>query len=313
MSLTSITAFKDLGFADADKVGAKAANLAELAKLLPPGMVPDGFAIPFAFYDRFMQENGLYDDAKKMIADPKFQASVQAREEALTKFRKKVKKATVPKDLAAALDDMVAKFPKGQNIRLRSSANAEDAKDFSGAGLYDSKTFKPDAGETIGDEIKKVWASAWTYRAFEERDFHSVDHFQTAMGVAAHPNFKGEKANGVAVTKDIYNPNFEGFYINSQVGEDLVTNPGAGATPEELLISALGLQGEFVTQELSSSSLTDQPVLSANQIGELVSAMQRIQRHFAKLYGEAGNPAFAMDLEFKIDVNNQLVIKQARP
>lgn len=313
LSLKHITAFKDLRHADKSKVGAKAANLAELAQILPPGMVPDGFGVPVEFYDRFMTENGLYDAAKKMMADPDFQASAEKREAALKKFRKKVKKAKIPDDIAKEFDAMVATFPPNQRLRLRSSANAEDAKDFSGAGLYDSKTYKPDKGESIGDEAKKVWASAWTYRAFEERDFHRVDHLTTAMGIAIHPNFEGEKVNGVAVTKDIYNPNFEGFYINSQVGDDSVTNPGEGATPEELLVSALGLQGEFITQELQSSSLTDKPVLSQNQIGELVSAMQKIQRHFAGLYGEIGNTSFAMDIEFKVDDDNKLVVKQARP
>ncbi len=313
LSLKSITSFKDLGFADADKVGAKAANLAEQLQLLPPGMVPDGFAVPFDFYHRFFEANDLYSAAKEMMADPDFQASAEVREKALKKFRKKVKKAEIPADMLKDLEAMADSFPPGVNLRLRSSANAEDSKDFSGAGLYDSKTLKRSEGETIGDEIKKIWASAWTYRAFEERDFHRVDHFTTAMGVAVHPNFKDEKANGVAVTKDPYNPLFEGFYINSQVGEDLVTNPGAGATPEELLISALGLNGEFITQELSSSSLTDDSVLTQNQLGELVSAMQKIQRHFAKLYGEVGNTGFAMDLEFKIDKDKNLVIKQARP
>ena len=27
----------------------------------PAGTVPDGFAIPFYFYDEFMKANGLYD------------------------------------------------------------------------------------------------------------------------------------------------------------------------------------------------------------------------------------------------------------
>ena len=35
-------------------------------------MVPDGFAVPFYFYDEFMKHNGFYDQAAAMMADPNF-------------------------------------------------------------------------------------------------------------------------------------------------------------------------------------------------------------------------------------------------
>lgn len=45
------------------------------------------------------------------------------------------------------------------------------------------------------------------------------------MAVLVHPNFDNEIANGVALTKNVYFPDFKGFYVNVQVGESLVTNP----------------------------------------------------------------------------------------
>ena len=80
-----------------------------------------------------------------------------------------------------------------------------------------------------------MWASLWNYRAFEEREFHRIDHMAAAMGVLVHHNFDDEVANGVAVTKNPYDPNWPGFYVNVQVGESLVTNPDPDATPDELL------------------------------------------------------------------------------
>ena len=46
----------DVRFGDWSAFGVKAANVAELGRLgFPEGTVPDGFAIPFYFYDEFMK------------------------------------------------------------------------------------------------------------------------------------------------------------------------------------------------------------------------------------------------------------------
>ena len=51
----------------------KAANVAELGKLdFPEGPVPDGFAIPFYFYDEFMKHNGFYHEVDELLADEDF-------------------------------------------------------------------------------------------------------------------------------------------------------------------------------------------------------------------------------------------------
>jgi pyruvate, water dikinase len=133
------------------------------------------------------------------------------------------------------------------------------------------------------------------------------------MGVAVHLNEDDERANGVAVTKNIYDPNWPGFYVNAQVGESLVTNPDPSATPDELLISAIGEHGEWETQFIRHSTLTknDKPVLTDAQALELRQAMEKIQAHFKKVYG--GKDGFAMDIEFKVTDAGHLSIKQARP
>ncbi len=303
----------ELGATDRRSYGAKAANVAELRQILAPGRVPDGFAVPFYFYDRFMRENGLYDEARAMLEDPEFKADAGVREEKLKKLRKKIEKAPVPAELAADLAELQAAFPAGQPIRVRSSSNVEDGDKFSGAGLHDSKTHRPDEG-ALENTVKEVWASLWTFRAFEERDFHRIDHFRSAMGLLVHPNFDDELANGVAITRNLFRPEFPGFYVNVQVGESLVTNPDPAAVPDELLISRIGLNGELATQFVRRSSLSDgKPVLDPAQIAALVADMETIQQHFAMVYGREDDPDFAMDIELKIDGLGNLVIKQARP
>ena len=58
----------------------------------------------------------------------------------------------------------------------------------------------------------------------------------TAMGILVHPNYTDELVNGVAVSFDPLYGKADHHYVNSQVGEDLVTNPDAHSLPEELLL-----------------------------------------------------------------------------
>lgn len=315
LSRDTIASLDDLGHGDLSAYGAKAANVAELLALLPAGMVPRGHAVPFAFYHRFMEENGFYEEVVAMMEEEGFHADPAVREDALAKLRKRIrKKGTIAVEHLDALQAMFEAFPPGTTPRCRSSTNNEDLEGFNGAGLYDSYTHRLDEGH-IEKSIRQVWASLWNYRAFEERAFYRIDHLATAMAVLVHPNFDDEKANGVAVTKNIYDPSWEGYYVNVQVGEALVTNPDPGATPDELLVSAIGPNNELETQYIRHSSLVaaGETVLSVAQIDQLVVEMRRIQAHFRRVYERQNDPAFAMDIEFKIDVDDQLVIKQARP
>lgn len=134
------------------------------------------------------------------------------------------------------------------------------------------------------------------------------------MGVTVHPNQDDERANEVAITKNLYDPNWPGFYVNAQVGESLVTNPTPGAVPEEMLFSAIGPRGEHETQRLRRSSESGgAPVLDDAQVAELVTQMEKVQRHIARLYGRERDPGFARDIERKITSDGALQIKQARP
>ena len=75
LTVTQITALGDIEFEDWTAFGVKAANVAVLGTLdFPEGTVPDGFAVPFYFYDEFMKANDLYDYIEEMLADPDFQS-----------------------------------------------------------------------------------------------------------------------------------------------------------------------------------------------------------------------------------------------
>ena len=313
----TVTTIRPLGavvFTDSRSVGAKAANVAELRRILPPGMSPDGSAVPFSFYDNFMLENGFYAYARLMMEEPGFKSNPAIREARLTEFRNLIRKGSVPLTDLSLLTKAQAAFPAGVPIRCRSSTNNEDLPGFNGAGLYDSYTHRPAEG-SLHKTVRKVWASLWNFRAFEEREFYRIDHFGAAMGVLLIPNTDDELANGVAVSKNLIDPNWRGYYVNVQKGEELVTNPDKTVIPEEFLIASLMGVTRYEIQHVTWSSLqpAQTSLLSTAQSYDLADQLLYIQYHFRNLYNAWSDPAFAMEVEFKITKDDQLYIKQARP
>ena len=313
LTVTEITALSDIEFEDWNAFGVKAANVAVLRTLgFPDGTVPDGYAVPFYFYDEFMKHNEFYDDVEEMLADSDFQSDFETQEKELKKLRKKIKKGETPEWIIAALTEMHSKYPEGQSLRYRSSTNNEDLPGFSGAGLYDSKTQHPDETEEdgIAKSLKQVYASLWNFRAFTEREFYRVDHLAAAMGVLVHPNYSDELANGVAVSFDPIRMRYGNYYVNSQVGEDLVTNPDAHSAPEEILLHQ---GGGYTVLATSNQMQRGQLLMSDAQMDQLRRHLELIHDEFAELYGIEGDEPFAMEIEFKITSDDILSIKQARP
>jgi len=311
---TAIKPLSGIRFADSAAFGSKAANVGELHNLMPATAPDDGFGVPFYFYDEFMKYNGFYAQVRALLDDPLFQADEQVREDQLEALRRRIERnSLLPPWMLDELAAAHARFPTGTPLRCRSSTNNEDLAGFNGAGLYDSYTHRPDEGH-LAMTMRQVWASLWNYRAFEEREFHRIDHLRTAMGVLVHPNYDDELANGVAVTKNIYNPDWEGYYVNVQAGENLVTNPGEEAIPEEFLVADLFIGArdyEIQYIRFSNRIPSGQRVLTRAQVLDLVAKMRAINTRFRPLYGNP--PGFAMEIEFKITAQGVLAIKQARP
>ena len=104
----------------------------------------------------------------------------------------------------------------------------------------------------------------------------------------------------------------QNFYVNTQVGEDLVTNPDGESIPEELL---LGPGGPADDRHIQSSNRAPEgeALLSAAHRNELRAYLRTIHNRFGELYGVSPNEQFAMEIEFKVTAEGQLAVKQARP
>lgn len=312
LGYTSILPLDSIRFEMRDGFGSKCVNMATMRSFgFPQRTIRDGFGIPFYFYTEFLRFNNFQEEIKNMIADPSFQSERSVRDEVLDDFRKKIRKADMPEWMLDELKKLHDQFSDDTSLRCRSSTNNEDLPGFNGAGLYSSKTHHPDEGH-LSKTIKQVYASLWNLRAYDEREFNRIDHLQAAMGVLCHPNFSDEKANGVAISVDpIYNTS-NTFYLNTQVGEDLITNPESNATPEEILLDRESLgQNDFIL--VDRSSLTDTTIMNRKYLAEMRDFLTVIHEEFAILYNAEDNESFAMDIEYKISKENQLIIKQARP
>ena len=138
--------------------------MAELGKLrFPDGTIPDGYAIPFYFYDEFMKHNDFYTRIQTMLDDEEFQTSFDTQEAKLKKLRKDIEDAETPQWIIEAIETMNEGFSEGTNRRYRSSTNNETCPGFSGAGLYDSKSQKPSEDEDdLAKSLKEVYAACGT-------------------------------------------------------------------------------------------------------------------------------------------------------
>lgn len=314
LSYTEILPLDSIEFENSASFGAKCANVATMRTFgFPDGTIPDGFGIPFYYYDEFMKYNDFYEEAAVMIANPSFINDINFRNERLKDFRDDIKNASMPQWMLDDLQAMQSAFPVSSGIRCRSSTNNEDLPGFSGAGLYTSKTHHVNEGH-ISKTIKQIYASMWNFRAFEERDFYRVDHYIAAMGILCHPNFENEQSNGVGVSIDpIYDT--EGtFYLNTQVGESLITNPDENSVPEEILLYEDPTQGAgYLVLRLSNMVNPGELVMDQVYLDQMREYLSVIHDEFAILYDVVDAEGFGMDIEYKVTSQNQLLIKQARP
>ncbi len=312
LTQTEILPLDSIGFEMSNIFGAKCSNVATMRTFgFPEGTIPNGFGVPFYFYDEFMKFNGFYDVVEEMIADPDFINDLETRIDMLDDLRDDIRDADMPQWMLDELEAMHESFPQGTSIRCRSSTNNEDLPGFSGAGLYTSKTQHPWEGH-ISKSIKQVYASMWNFRAFDERDFYRVNHFIAAMGVLCHPNYEDEQSNGVGVSIDPFYQTQNTFYLNTQVGESLVTNPEANAISEEILLSQNPEEGYLL---LRKSNLVEDGglVMGEEYLDQMRNYLGVIHDEFAELYNLAGVEGFGMDIEYKVTSEDQLIIKQARP
>ncbi len=328
------------------RFGGKASNLAILYRHLPSAHRVPGFAIPFSYYLEFMRSNTIprLDDPSTedsyekhihdLLEDPRFRADGAFRRSALDRLRDHARQhGVVPEELLGGIRERLLEVfgDPAPKVRFRSSSNAEDSLEFSGAGLYDSTSVCM-ADELDGDDqgpsrcddskgkertirrgLRKVWMSLWNVRAFEERDYFQIAHRRAAMAVLVTLAFPDEDSNGVAFTGNPSNREDRNFVVNVQLGDESVVAPGVGQAEKDLLV----MDGERVARAIlvrpSSLAVPEQRVLSEAQLSLLGTTMAQVEGPFRSHFDLGGHSEqnVLVDFEFKFQ-DGELLIKQAR-
>ncbi|MCA1579082.1 MAG: PEP/pyruvate-binding domain-containing protein [Acidobacteria bacterium] len=297
-------------------LGGKSANLGEVMFARLPGIVvPNGFTIPFYYYDEFVKRNNLDDTIFGLLNDQKFVHDPAYRRQQLMLLRQKIENAEFAPELRAKVLQKVAQEYSGKGLFVRSSSNSEDLPNFSGAGLYTTVPNVRGERELI-DAIKKVWASLWNFEAYEARERANVDHSKIFMAVLLQEGINSE-SSGVMITTDPYDTENRGaFYISAKRGLGIKVVEGQRIA-EQIIFRPRTNAIQILTRSAEDSLLTfdekggvkevpitgDRVVLTDDVIRRLVRAASSIKRVFGSR---------DQDIEWAY-MKGQIYIVQSRP
>ena len=296
--------------------GGKSANLGEVMSARLPGIVvPNGFTVPFYYYDQFLKANKLDDAIYALLNDQKFVHDPAYRREKLAVLRENIKQGKFDDRLhAQILRRVKLEFP-GKGLFVRSSSNSEDLPNFSGAGLYNTVPNVRDPNQ-IMDAIKTVWSSIWNFEAYEARERAGVDHSKIFMAVLIQEGINSE-SSGVMITTDPFDKDNNGaIYISAKRGLGIKVVEGKKVA-EQIIFRERANAVQVLTRSDEDSLLTfdekggvkevaitgERVVLTDDVIRRLVTAANAIKRVFG---------ARDQDIEWAY-MKGQIYIVQSRP
>lgn len=296
--------------------GGKSANLGEMMQARLPGIIiPSGFTIPFFYYDQFILENKLDEPIDAMMNDQKFVHDPAYRRTRLTELRERIQRGAVNDRLSRSVLSIVRAQYSGKGLFARSSSNAEDLPNFSGAGLHSSVPNVKGDRELI-EAIKTVWASLWNFEAYEARERAGIDHSRVYMAVLLQEGINADSA-GVMLTTDPYDRENKGaYYISAKRGLGIKVVEGKRVA-EQIIFRPQTNTIQVLTRSAEDSLLTfdenggvkeisisgERAVLTDEMVRKLVKAARSIKRVFG---------GKDLDIEW-IYMGGQIYIVQARP
>lgn len=319
LSVKRLAGLREMRARDSIRYGSKAANQGEMIRARVTGItIPDGFSVPYYWYDKFMKANGFDEKIAVWQDDLDFVHNPRVRRQKLEQFRAEIQKAPFDDVLKADVIKQWRTQLGGRPVFVRSSSNSEDLPNFSGAGLYSSVPNVREADKLI-DAIKKVWGSLWKFEAYEARVRNYVSQRDVYMSALVQLGVDMQKG-GVMITKDPFDAESkDNVYISAVCGHNskVVDNSGL---PEQILFNPKSNSVIVMTLSQQESALefdengdlretadkcanAQKRVLTDLQARTLAKTAIRIRGIFGKK---------EQDIEWGI-MNGRIYIVQARP
>lgn len=297
-----------------ERSGGKAANLAELRRVIP-SHVPSGFVVTTAAYRRLAQAIGLSAHMHALLATAQGGETVLA--ERAGELRRLIEGAALPVEVVEGIAAAESQFTGCPYWAVRSSGVGEDGR-LSFAGQFDSFLGVPRDG--LADAYRAVIVSRFSDRALAYRQGAGLAEVETPMAVLFLPMVAARCA-GVLYTRDPQQPGATTMWISSTFG--LGVEVVAGTAAADLFIVAREPVGQIRERHLarkdsavvsgpgipgtSTRTLPEhrrmEPSIADSSIGGLAALGLAIERHF-------GEP---QDIEWAQDERGRLWVLQARP
>lgn len=236
LKIKKLAGLREMRKKDSIAYGAKSANLGEmLNSRLTAITIPDGFSVPYHWYDKFMKENGLNTVIEELMDTNDFVHNPKVRRQKLDEFRKSIQIGKFDPALRKEVIERWRNQLGGKPVFVRSSSNSEDLPNFSGAGLYSSVPNVIDEDKLI-EAVKKVWSSLWNFQGYEARVRSYVSQTDVYMSALVQVGVDMEKG-GVMITKDPFDDrNRNAVYISAVCGHNSKVADNTGI-PEQILFN----------------------------------------------------------------------------
>ncbi len=302
-----------------DAAGKKMAVLGEIRSVLGLN-APEGFVIPTAVCERFLEQNGLHEFIRSRF-EGLDGSEAKALNEACREVRERVLDAPFPKEGAKEIlraAEALAKRPDGSHrgLALRSSAWEEDGES-TFAGQYASVLNVPFA-ETV-NAVKEVIAGAYAPEAWRYRRDRGFLERETAMAVGCQPMIDSV-VSGAMYSYAPFAPEEEAVYVNAAWGLCAPVVDGRSEAdafilerrpPYALRSREIAIKTRMMTASPEKGvalvpapeSKRNAACLNQDQLSRLAEAALRIERYFKR----------PQDIEWTFDRKDRLIILQSRP
>lgn len=299
---------------DSQYCGSKAANLGAIKQGVRELVVPDGFCIPFAQFQQFMDQNGLTSAYLNQL-EAQFEGDIGRRKAGLLALQQRIMTLPVNPEWVQAWAAQWQTQLQGRGVFVRSASNSEDLPNFSGAGLYQTVP-NVTTEAALAEAVKTVWASVFNFEAYEARRVAGFPQDSVKMSVFVQQAINAD-ASGVMVTLDPFDESRKGIvYLAAKRGIGIRVVEGKRIaeqvlyTPRTQSIQVLTHSADDVALQLDDQGgvievpLSGAPtVLNEATIKQLAEAGTQIKA----LFGDVDQ-----DIEWALK-DGQVLILQSRP